>query len=640
MNTQKLNALIDRLEVSSKQRPAAYRFRVAALAALGYGYLFAVVLTLLLIIAAVLFGGKFNFLTIKVAGVILVLVGIVLRSMWVTLPEPDGRELQRDNAPRLFDLINEVRTSLRGPKVHRVLISDEFNAFIVQIPQLGMFGWVRNYLVVGLPLLSALTPEEFRAVLAHEFGHLSGKHGRFSAWIYRVRKTWITILTTVHQEKHYASFLFEPFLNWYAPFFNAYSFVLARRQEYEADGYAMEVAGRKVAARMLVRLRTKDCALAEDFWPKFMKGANEEKQPPKDPFARMLAGVGLAVERHQAEKWFLQSLREKTNYDDVHPALADRLIGIGYERESLTTPAIIAELVETEATTGQSAADSYLLSLPEGAVPSFERLLRERIVPPWREHHKFIQQSRQRLEELTEKSSKEPLSEDELWEQARLLGETQNSAAALPALKEIIKNNPNHAPARFAAGSILLEADDASGIDLLENAIAIEPEMTEAGYEAIYHFHRRHGREQEANEYRSRGEQYAVALKQHYETAFNLSRNDHFEPHGLDESELAEIQTQLSNIPRLGQVFLVRKVMDDGQKSILVFGVVSNYAWHDFHTKEDSAALVHRVGENISLRRKELVYFLMLERKDKFLRDVFGAIPSAQIFPPSLLSGS
>ena len=91
-----------------------------------------------------------------------------------------------------------------------------------------MFGWLNNYLVLGLPLLRALSPAEFRAVLAHEFGHLSGKHGRFSGWIYRVRQTWIQILVSVHQERSYASFLFEPFLEWYAPYLNAYSFVLAR----------------------------------------------------------------------------------------------------------------------------------------------------------------------------------------------------------------------------------------------------------------------------------------------------------------------------------------------------------------------------------------------------------------------------
>jgi len=49
-------------------------------------------------------------------------------------------ELEREQAPELFDLIHEVTTALNGPKVHHVLLSDEFNASIVQIPQFGMFG--------------------------------------------------------------------------------------------------------------------------------------------------------------------------------------------------------------------------------------------------------------------------------------------------------------------------------------------------------------------------------------------------------------------------------------------------------------------------------------------------------------------
>ena len=36
-----------------------------------------------------------------------------------------------------------------------------------------MFGWLNNYVGVGLPLMRAFSPEEFRAVVAHEFGHLS-----------------------------------------------------------------------------------------------------------------------------------------------------------------------------------------------------------------------------------------------------------------------------------------------------------------------------------------------------------------------------------------------------------------------------------------------------------------------------------
>jgi hypothetical protein len=49
MEQEKLHLLIDRLELYARRRPAEYRLRVALLAALGYAYLLAVVILLLLI---------------------------------------------------------------------------------------------------------------------------------------------------------------------------------------------------------------------------------------------------------------------------------------------------------------------------------------------------------------------------------------------------------------------------------------------------------------------------------------------------------------------------------------------------------------------------------------------------------------
>ena len=168
MEDDKLAALIRPLEKFAAEKPGLYRFRVALLAALGYAYLLFVGLVLLAIVAAILLYARLNWVVLKILWIPLVLVGIVLRSLWITIPEPDGAELQREQAPALFDLIHEVTTKLNGPNIHHVLINGDFNASVVQIPQFGMFGWLNNYLVVGLPLLRAFTPAEFRAVLAHD----------------------------------------------------------------------------------------------------------------------------------------------------------------------------------------------------------------------------------------------------------------------------------------------------------------------------------------------------------------------------------------------------------------------------------------------------------------------------------------
>src|SRR5205823_171544 len=143
------------------------------------------------------------------------------------------------------------------------------------------------------------------------------------------------------------------------------------------DAYSVDLAGRDVSARALVRMNTKERALQEEFWPIFYRQANDEAQPPRDSFAQMLAGLERSIQRAKAEKWFLQTLKVKTGYGDSHPSLADRLAAMGYQRESLTSPAVAEILVQTDGTGEETAADYYLRELPEDFVSRFNRLWKE-----------------------------------------------------------------------------------------------------------------------------------------------------------------------------------------------------------------------------------------------------------------------
>src|SRR5215213_1733283 len=330
MQEKEFVALVEKLEGYAREHPATYRLRVALLAALGYLFLFGVVAVVLAITGLVIYAGRINFLVIKILIIPLGIAAVVLRSLWIEFPEPEGQELNYDDAPRLFDLAREVRAATGGPRLHKVLLTDEYNAGIVQRPRLGVFGWQENYLLVGLPLLRALSPTDLRAVMAHEFGHLSGSHGKFLGWIYRVRKTWNQVLEKMKQQRRYGSGIFESFFNWYAPYFGAYSFVLARAQEYEADRRSVEVSGKENAARALIKLDLKEKALTEDFWPEFYKRADKQAKPPSDAFTEMLETLRAPVAPDKAQVWFSQSLIHRHGYDDTHPALADRLECIGY----------------------------------------------------------------------------------------------------------------------------------------------------------------------------------------------------------------------------------------------------------------------------------------------------------------------
>lgn len=198
MSREQFVALVKRLEAYAERHPTLYRIRVYALGVLGYAYIFLILVGLLLAVAAAAYAavvGKGAGALYLVQGIaaLLALIGVVVRSLWVRMPLPEGLALAPAVVPRLFEAVEKIRKALQSPKVHQVMLTNDFNAGVVQWPRLGAFGWPRNYLVLGLPLMQALSPEQFEAVLAHEFGHVSRSHGRFTAWIYRIRKTWIQL---------------------------------------------------------------------------------------------------------------------------------------------------------------------------------------------------------------------------------------------------------------------------------------------------------------------------------------------------------------------------------------------------------------------------------------------------------------
>ncbi|HEU4510656.1 MAG TPA: hypothetical protein VFR78_20670 [Pyrinomonadaceae bacterium] len=108
MEDVKYANLINSLETFAAAKPGLYRLRVVLVAAVGYAYLLFIVLLLLAIVGATFFYLRVNWVAIKLVWIPLAVVGIVLKSIWITMPEPDGKELSREQAPALFDLIGEV----------------------------------------------------------------------------------------------------------------------------------------------------------------------------------------------------------------------------------------------------------------------------------------------------------------------------------------------------------------------------------------------------------------------------------------------------------------------------------------------------------------------------------------------------
>ncbi|MGH8629800.1 MAG: M48 family metalloprotease [Burkholderiales bacterium] len=596
MTNEQFDALVTRLERLGAEHPAAYRFRVFLLAALGYGFLFAILAVLLgaiVLLGVLAVKGHGSAFTVKMALPLLVVIWLVLRALWVRLDAPEGIRLTSADAPAMFAEIDDLRRKLRGPRIHEVVLNEEFNAAITQIPRLGVFGWQKNYLLLGLPLMQALSPGQFRAVLAHEYGHVAGAHGKFGAWIYRVRQTWHQLLEAMEKREGWLVNVFKRFFQWYSPFFSAYSFVLARAQEYEADRCAAQVAGRRPAAEALLNMSIKGGFLREAFWPEIYKRVEVEAVPDAAPHRFMSDRINQPHAAIGADKYLEWALSQKTGTADTHPALSDRLQALG-ERPHLPAP-----VMETAAQRLLGAA------LPEH-VQCFDLRWRENIAQSWKERHEYVRDGKSRLAELHAKAGAGELTLREAWDRAALSDEFESAEQALPLYQAVLARAPEDPSPLFAVGRLLLAAGDAAGLPLVEKAAVLDARLAAPGAEWIAQFHETQGRGDDARTWWQRAFQLRQAQTEAAAEREALTSRDHFLPHGLEAEAIAALNAQLREYPDVVKAYLVRKaVKHDAEKRPLFVLGVAYPSWHfKFNQRK---AFAQKLASELNLRGESFV---------------------------------
>lgn len=616
VNREQFEALVERLEEESERRPGLYRTKLGAMALLGYGYIAAILGLLLLALALLAFVATQRsgaMIAIKLGIVLVPLIWAVLRAMAVKLEPPSGRELRGEEAPELFACIEEVRAKAAAPRAHKVLITDDFNAAVVQHPRLGIFGWPRNYLILGLPLMQALDLQEFRAVVGHEFGHLSGAHGKFGAWIYRLRAGWARLTHALEHDDHWGKALFVPFFRWYAPAFSAFSFVQARRQEYEADRIAAAVSGEKTAAEALIRVHLQSRFLNRYYWRRILQEADVKAEPDARPFS-MLRTAFTEQRLDHAEDTLSAALKRRTGCDDTHPSLSDRLRAL---RSSPSLPAPIRV----------SAAEALLGPVVDQLASEFDAQWRQSVTAWWQGRHQYAVASRTKLAALT--SSTEELSIDDAFNRAELTEELGDEKGAREQLEALALRAPEHAGTQFALGRLRLANDDESGIALLKNAMQLDTGAEQAACALIVEYLQRHGRNEEARAHidhlHDAGARDQAASKERGE----LRTVDKLLPHGLSAQQIDELARQLQSFPEIRRAYLARKQTVHYQDIPLYIFAFEGRTRFWLQPGADMQSLAARLGREVTFPGETII--ICIDGDNKAFRKKFRTVTGAEI---------
>ncbi len=599
MDRAAFEALISRMEALAARDPAAYRRRVFALAFLGYGYLAVVVLVLLALclffIATVLY---LKALAIKLVVVFGAPLLMVLRSLWVRLEVPAGERLTREAVPALFQMLDELRRKLRTPALHTVLLTSDFNAGVMQVPRLGLLGWHRSYLFIGLPLMKSLTVEQFRSVLAHELGHLSRGHARAGNWIYRLRLIWQRLESAFAETPHWGATPIRAFFRWYLPRFSATSFPLARANEYEADAAAVQLTSARSSAQALTAVSIVGTYLSEKYWPRIHSAARELPQPSFAPYSEFIATAISEVPAGELREWQNKALAARTSYGDTHPSLADRLQALGAEAEfAPPTAGNSAErLLGTE------------LARLEG---SFDEQWRERVAAAWKQVHENTRVNRARIAQLRSEAGAGELEEEKALELADLEEEVgEGPQAALALRRSLVSRFPNSLRLRFALARQLLQADDAEGVPQMEALINKDPGATVAGAELLRDYYWRRSDVPLSTRWHDKLVERAAEEQAALRERERLLMTDTLVGHQLPAEAVTALVDQLRTVPHLRRIYLVRKLTRHSETiPLYVLGFRTSAPWSMSNSARTNATL-HQIRQEVVFPGETLIVSL------------------------------
>jgi Zn-dependent protease with chaperone function len=266
-------------------------------------------------------------------------------------------EVTEEDQPELFALIHDVVQEAGTQFPRKVYLSSEVNASVFYNSSFwSMFLPVRKNLHIGLGLMNSVTVDEFKGIIAHEFGHFSQRSMKVGSYVYNVN---YIIHNMLYDNEGYNNFVSKlANLNGWLSFpllgsikivqaiqwvlqkvyhvVNLNYRALSREMEFHADEVAARIAGPHTIETSLVRLSLADAALNDVF--SFYSSKIENNIRPKSLFPQHLLVMhyranyygfplenGLPQITPESSNRFSRSKLEFDNTWATHPSNEDRI---------------------------------------------------------------------------------------------------------------------------------------------------------------------------------------------------------------------------------------------------------------------------------------------------------------------------
>jgi hypothetical protein len=253
-----------------------------------------------------------------------------------------GLKIKRKSAGRLFQLLDDIKAEYPQPKIHQIIITEQFELKLVKIPRFGIPIFTHNTMVIGLPLMLTLSPNQFKCLLTREIIQYSKNRHKFANWFNQLRESWDRYRIVLKQRACIGHQVLYGFFTLYSPIYKAISLPAHINDELNADRNALDLINSDellsaFQAKLIARLYIEKC-----FWPEISKF-----NCTVSPFSRLYRAAKTALSRNNSETWLQQQNLFVDNIGHDYPTLQQRMENLG--STSIKLPPDLA----------QTAADYY-----------------------------------------------------------------------------------------------------------------------------------------------------------------------------------------------------------------------------------------------------------------------------------------
>ncbi len=545
---------INALTAEARSDPEAFRAELRRLMRLGRLYVQGVLILLMLLVGISLWsipagGGLAAVFLLWIAGG---MAFFVFRSMSLWSKPPSGVAVKRSEVPKLFEQVDQARRESGLRDIHRIHLTEDFNAAVAIIASRGLFGRRRNYLIVGLPLMHALPTEEFHAVLAHECAHLSDSQAADQVRMTQMQSVWQSVAANMSRGDAFGGFMFRAFFRWFLPRFVDRSLVYARELELDADHAGMLQTDTETSVRLEVRLAVVGLKL-HDAYTEALGALLGESAEPSPGLTELKCRLAAEPVTSADQRYLSLALARTTGWRDSHPALRDRLAAYGVDMAAVTLPPV-SEV---------SAATELLGSMAKELAERVDHELGPRIAGWWLHRHSVVANELEELRIIEHDARFGSVSDDERKRWAVLLARHRpaRSAAALRELEGLVDvERERDAETLHCLGRLRLRQGDESGLEVLQRAAQLKPELTTRLQQEVGAFHAAQGRLDEAED-ALRAEEPEESLVSAQVERFIVNDTIAIQPHRLEEHELVALRDALQRQQDVAEAWLVRKTL-------------------------------------------------------------------------------